>query len=95
MLPIIDVVIVLDKCNEPFRGHNWDKTTHRDDGNFDFFLHWRAELDPVLKGHLQTSKKNASYTSPQVQNELIELEAQLHRNGLDAWAAEQNRNWDG
>ena len=83
LLSIIDVVIVLGKRNVPFRGHNWDKTTHREDGNFDFFLHWRAELDPVLKGHLQTSKKNASYTSPQVQNELIELEAQLHRNGLD------------
>ena len=73
LLSIIDVVIVLGKHNVPFRGHNWDKTTHREDGNFDFFLHWRAELDPVLKGHLQTSKKNASYTSPQVQNELIEL----------------------
>ena len=70
LLSIIDVVIALGQRNVALRGHGWDKATHREDGNFDFFLHWKSEFDPSLKEHL---KKHASYTSPQIQNEIIAL----------------------
>ena len=73
LLSIIDIIIALGQRNIPFRGHNWDKETKREDGNFDFFVHWKANFDPVLKQHIQGYKKNASYLSPTIQNQLIEL----------------------
>lgn len=57
---IIDVVIALGQRNVALRGHGWDKATHREDGNFDFFLHGKAERNPALKEHL---KNRISYTS--------------------------------
>lgn len=45
--------------------------TKREDGNFDFFIHWKSEFDPVFKQHQQLCSSNASYLSPQIQNELI------------------------
>ncbi len=48
LMSIIDVVIALGKRNIPFRG-NWDKESKRKDGNFDFFIHWKSNWDPVLK----------------------------------------------
>jgi hypothetical protein len=34
--------------NIPFRGHNWDKITKREDGNFDFLVHWKAKARYIL-----------------------------------------------
>lgn len=73
MLSIIDIIIALGKRNIPFRGHHWDKAAHREYGNFDFFLHWKAAFDHNLANHLKHCKKNASYTSPGIQNQLIAL----------------------
>ncbi len=73
LLSIIDVVIALGQRNVPFRGHGWNKESRREDGNFDYFLHWKSHFDPVLKEHLQHGKRNASYKSPKIQNELIDL----------------------
>ena len=39
LLSIIDVVIALGRRNVPFCGHQWNKQTRRENGNFDFFLH--------------------------------------------------------
>ena len=73
MLSMIDMVIVLGQRNVPFRGHGWSKELRREDRNFDFFLHWKSQFDPLLSDHLQFAKKNASYLSPVIQNELIAL----------------------
>ena len=73
LLSIIDVVVVLAQRNIPFRGHNWNKETKREDGNFDFFIHWKSKFDPVLQSHLSCYKRNASYLSCTIQNELISL----------------------
>ena len=73
LLSLIDVVVSLGKRNIPFRGHTWDKQTKREDGNFDFFVHWKSKFDPLLKHHLAHCSKNASYTSPAIQNEIIAL----------------------
>jgi hypothetical protein len=52
--------------NIPFRGHNWDKITKPEDGNFDFLVHWKAEDKPVLKQHLASAAYNAKYLSPDI-----------------------------
>ena len=60
LLSIIDVVIALGQRNVPFHGHQWSKQTHRENGNFDFFIHWKAQYDAILADHLQHCRKNAS-----------------------------------
>lgn len=82
LISIIDLVIVLGKRNISFRGHTWNKETKREDGNFDFFLHWKSKFDPVLKHHLEHCQKNASYTSPIIQNELITLAGNEVRSSI-------------
>ena len=56
--------------NIPYRGHNWDKITKREDGNFDLLVHWKAEDKPVLKQHFASAAYNAKYLSPDIQNEI-------------------------
>lgn len=70
---IITVVVALSQRNIPFRGHRWDTITKREDGNFDYFVHWLAKEKPILKAHLENATYTAKYLSPDIQNELIEL----------------------
>jgi len=55
------------------RGHrdhsSCDSTTNK--GNFIAILEMIAKRDPLLKEHLNYCKKNQSYTSKRIQNELI------------------------
>ena len=73
LLSLIDVIIALGKQNIPFRDHDWDKQTGRECGNFDFFIHWKAEFDSTVTYHLAHRKKNASYISPRIQNDFIKF----------------------
>lgn len=73
LLSIIDIIVTLGQRNIPFRGHGWNKVEKREDGNFDFFVHWKSTFDPILDDHLKHAKKNATYLSPDIQNELIHL----------------------
>jgi len=57
LLSIIDGVIALG-WNIPFQGHSWGKALHREDRNFDYFVHWKAEFDDSLAKHLWHCKKN-------------------------------------
>ena len=43
------------------------------DGNFSFFVNWKSQYHEDLKIHLANAPENAKYTSPKVQNEIIEL----------------------
>ena len=56
----------------PFRG-NWDRKERVEDGNFAFFVNWKSEYHEDLKIHIANSPENAKYTSPRVQNEIIQL----------------------
>ena len=67
MNSIIRCVIFCGKQNVALRGHT-DET-----GNFRSLLKFRAETDPILEKHLAEAPRNATYISPQIQNELIEL----------------------
>ncbi|XP_071176558.1 zinc finger MYM-type protein 1-like [Mytilus edulis] len=68
LLSIIDVIIVLGQRNIALRG-NWDKKLKKEDGNFRFFVDWKAKTDVVLKTHLQSP--GPSYLSPDIQNDII------------------------
>ena len=68
---------ILGQQNIPFRGKNWDKETKQEYGNFTRFLRWKAEDVPALKDHLDNASYDAKYTSPDIQNQLINL-AGLH-----------------
>lgn len=77
LLRIIDTIVVLGQQSISFRGKQWDKETKQEYGNFARFLRWKAEDVPALKDHLDNGSYNAKYTSPDIQNELINL-AGLH-----------------
>ena len=70
LLSIIDIIIRLGMRGVALRG-NWVKKDGKENGNFFFFLNWKAEFDRDLKDHLQYGQKNAKFTSPRIQNEII------------------------
>lgn len=72
ILSIIDTIIALGQRGVALRG-NWDAKQREEDGNFIFFLNWKAETDDYLAQHLKFAQPNAKYTSPQIQNEIISL----------------------
>lgn len=45
---IIDIIITLGKRNIAFRG-NWNKEISEEDGNFMFFINWKATFDETFK----------------------------------------------
>ena len=65
---VIDVVLLCGKQNFALRGHREEKR------KFPTLLQFRAKTDPVHAGHLNSDESRAlpKYTSPDIQNELIE-----------------------
>lgn len=72
VLSIIDVVIALGQRGIPLRC-NWDPSKRNEDGNFLFFVDWKSKYDLELKDHLDHASGNAKYTSPKIQNKIINL----------------------
>ena len=70
LLSIVDVIVTLGKRNIGLRG-SWDKVKKKEDGNFQFFVDWKAVFDQDLKHHIEKGARNAQYISPTTQNELI------------------------
>ena len=81
ILAIIDVILALGQRGIALRG-NWDKKEACEDGNFMYFVKWKATFDQDLKHHLDNSKDNARYTSPRIQNEIIQLTEDLIREKI-------------
>ena len=73
---IIDVVVLCGQQNIALRGHT------EQNSNFLALLNFHAKTDPVLATHLASAEKRAKYTSPTIQNELIELCANQIRSSL-------------
>lgn len=70
------------------RGH-WDDKCFSDDynychnpGNFIELVNFRPQTDDVLRAHLESSSKNARYTSKTIQNELINVIASNIRQNI-------------
>lgn len=77
---IVRTVLFLGKQNIPFRGHrdfgrikvNDEETEN--EGNFRSMVqHLAKHYDETLRNHLENSPANAMYTSPAIQNELIDI----------------------
>jgi len=60
---ILDVIIHLSQRSLPLRG-TYDTVAHREDGNFQHFIEWKAKFDPVLADHMKTRNLSVSYLSP-------------------------------
>ena len=71
---IVGAILFLGKQGLAFRGRGEDSERGCNPGNFLSLLHLMAETDEVLRNHLHApEKKNATYLSPQSQNEIINI----------------------
>ena len=70
---IIDVTKLISRAGIALRGHNESKDS-LNRGNFLEIINWVSnEFDSRLDDHLNTAPKNAQYTSPTIQNEVISI----------------------
>lgn len=83
LLAILDVIVSLAKRGIPLRG-NWCKEKMEEDGNFNFFVNWKAQDNNDLAAHLKNAPRNARYLSPRVQNQLIECLGNVIREKIIA-----------
>lgn len=79
IVPSIETIIVLGRQEVALRGHRdsgkieiQDDFTGPNEGNFRALLKYRARGDPLLRSHLDGPGKRDKYTSPSVQNEIID-----------------------
>ena len=82
LLPIAKTVLFCGRQGLALRGHDESNSiltqTDNNDGNFRALLRFRIDAGHnVLESHLNTCGKNAQYTSPSVQNELIVIGGKL------------------
>jgi hypothetical protein len=68
---LIEVVLVCARRGFPLRGHQWNKSEHTEDGNFEYLVQWASQTNDVLRRHLDSAPGNAKYLSPDTQNEFI------------------------
>lgn len=86
--PIIDTILTCAKQNISLRGHRDSgrlstEDPDNNDGNFRALLRMRIRAgDTDLQGHVETSAANSQYTSPQIQNELIDITSKLITESL-------------
>lgn len=82
LVPIVQTIRLCGRQQIPLRGHQDSgriglEEPNHNDGNFRALLRYRAKTDPILQQHLTESGGNALYTSPTIQNELIDCYAQI------------------
>ncbi|CAL1671991.1 unnamed protein product [Lasius platythorax] len=77
LTPIIKTVLFCGMEGLPLRGHNESGpilgNREGSDGKFRALIKFRVDAgDEILKHHLESAQSNATYLSPQIQNEIIE-----------------------
>ncbi|XP_033228839.1 zinc finger MYM-type protein 1-like [Belonocnema kinseyi] len=79
IIPVVEAIIVLGRQELALRGHRdsgniviKDDFTGPNEGNFRALLKHRAKGDPILRSHLEGSGKRDKFTSPSIQNEIID-----------------------
>src|SRR5678815_3152644 len=83
LVPIIETIRLCGQHYLALRGSSDSgrielSTPAENDGNFRILLRFRANGgDQVLKNHLLLSSKNSMYTSPMIQNEILQSFSQL------------------
>lgn len=76
--PIIETIILCGRQNIALRGNIdsgkiYDECIETNDGNFRSLLRFKSLTDSILDKHLKNTTSFASYTSPNVQNEIITI----------------------
>lgn len=72
IMRLFNVVRLLSRLGLPFRGHSEEQDSMNRGVFLEFIEFMAASGDEILRDHLDTSPYNAKYTSPQIQNEMIE-----------------------
>ena len=69
---VIETILVLGRQGLALRGHK-ETETSSNPGNFLVFLKHRCKYDQDLNAAMSETWKNAKYTSPDIQNQIIEI----------------------
>lgn len=67
LIAIVETILFCGRQNIALRGHN------EEFGNFPALLKLQAQNNTLLKTHLESAGSHTKYTSPKIQNELIEI----------------------
>ena len=70
---IIETIILCGNQVLALRGHN------KEDGIFSRLLHYRSRDNSILREHLPKSELKHKYTSPDIQNEIIQICGEIFR----------------
>lgn len=74
LYPIIQTILFCGQQNIPLRRGHREDISSTNPGNFKALLKFRVEAeDNLLKNHLETSAKNARYTSKVIQDDIINV----------------------
>lgn len=76
MKATIDVIIFLIENELPFRG-NWDDEDHNENGVFRHLFEFKLKDNEELRNSEKAMPRNATYMSPEIQNELIDIIAKI------------------
>ncbi|XP_040068957.2 zinc finger MYM-type protein 1-like isoform X1 [Ixodes scapularis] len=68
---LTDIVVLLSKGGRPFRGHSENKES-AEQGLYLEIVNILKKYDPVLRGHLESGPKNASYISNRIKKDILE-----------------------
>ena len=85
---IVETIVLCRRQNIPLRSHrdnttDLERDTTASHGNFWALLHFRvAAGDSILRDHLATAARNATYTSADIQNQLIAIVGDQIRNKI-------------
>lgn len=89
--PIVETILLCGRQNIAFRGHRGESGTiaadgnepEINDGNFRALLRFRIRSgDTALQNHANTAKGNATYQSPDIQNELLTSAGSLTKEAV-------------
>lgn len=67
---LIDITILLAKSGKPFRGHD-ESINSFNQGMFKEISKLLIKYDPIFKNHMDSSPRNALYSSNRIQNDII------------------------
>ena len=80
---ILKAIVFCGKQMIPLRGHREQAGTNTNPGNFKALIDFRVDAgDVVLADHFKTAPRNAQYSSPRIQNDLILCTGQWIRKQL-------------
>ncbi|XP_011404810.1 PREDICTED: 52 kDa repressor of the inhibitor of the protein kinase-like [Amphimedon queenslandica] len=86
---IVETIMLCGRQNIPLRGHRDSGTdikgasSSSNHGNFQALLTFRVSAgDTILKEHLESAGKNAIYTSPEIQNQILNILGDYIRDAI-------------